>query len=358
MSEELPNVQVVLLAGGEGSRLWPLSRKGLPKQFLPFAPHGKTLIQAAFERARQIGESVESIWVCANRHHVPLLNQQLPDLRPDQLLLEPIGRNTAASLGWAALCIRAKDPDAVIVSLPSDHLFRDLEPWLEAVRSGIKAAWRFERLVLLGINPIDPSPQYGYLKIAHSIPFENTTIYEIERFIEKPSLAEAKSLIAQGKVLWNTGGLIAKVNVLLKAFERQLPEAYSLLRQIWANPALLRKRFGELPSISIDVGILEKETSLLAVQGEFERLDIGNLISLGKLLPTDDAGNRTNAVIVDREAHQNLAITDQGMIGLFGVDGLAVVRWGDVVLVCPQDRLEEIKAFQAQIVAEGWEKYL
>lgn len=358
MSKELLNVQIVLLAGGEGSRLWPLSRKSLPKQFLPLAPEERTLVQATFERALQLGGSEEKIWVCANRHHAALLQQQLPNLRPHHLLLEPVGRNTAASLGWAALCIQEENTDAVIVGLPADHLFRNPDPWLEAAWSGIKAARHFDRLVLLGIVPRHPSPHYGYLKIAQPIPFENGTLFEVERFLEKPNATEAERLITQEKALWNTGVVIADVNVFLQAVERHLPQTYSILCQIRATPTLMEQKFAELPAVSIDVGVLEKEPSLLAVQGEFERLDIGNLSSLSEFFSVDNAGNRYYGVIVDREAGENLAITDQGMIGLIGVKGLVVVRWGDIVLVCSQERLDEIKAFQAQMIEEGWECYL
>ncbi len=352
------NVQIVLLAGGVGSRLWPLSRKNLPKQFLLLSPDGKTLLQAAFERALKLGGSEEQIWVCANLHHADLIRQQLPSLRSDHLLLEPIGRNTAASLGWAALCIQKEVPAAVMVSLAADHLFREVDLWLKAAQRGIQLAEQFDRLVLLGVQPQHPSPHYGYLKIARPLSFEEIPIYEIERFLEKPSPEDAERLIADGKALWNTGTIIAKVSTFLAAFERHLPHALEILRQIWQNPQWNQTKFGELPSISVDVGVLEKETSLLAVQGMFERIDVGNLTSLRDLFPPDADENRGWGLFLTREAHKNLAITDQGMIGLLGVEGLAVVRWGDVVLVCPQDRLDEIKAFQAQLIDEGWECFL
>lgn len=358
LSNKSISVQVVLLAGGEGSRLWPLSRRNLPKQFLPLAPDGKTLIQAAFERAVQLTGSEEHIWVSANHRQAALLQQQLPDLASEQLLLEPVGRNTAASLGWAALRIRERNPDAIMVGLSADHLFRNLDLWLQTARAGILVAREFERLVLLGIKPFYPSPHYGYLKISRPLPLEGVDLYEIERFVEKPAPAEAEMFIAQGNVLWNTGVLIGKVEVFLQAFERQLPQAYLSLCRIQANPRLLDEEFAKLPAVSVDVGVLEKETSLLAVQGEFDRVDLGNLIAFGGLLTEDEAGNCNYGVVVDREASENLAITDQGMIGLIGVQGLAVVRWGDVVLVCPQERLDEIKAFQAQLIEEGWERYL
>ncbi len=358
MTKSPLNVQVVLLAGGLGTRLWPLSRKHLPKQFLPLALGGKTLLQAAFERAVKLAGLEERVWVCANVRHGDLVRQQLPSLHADHLLLEPIGRNTAASLGWAALCIQDQDPRCVMVSLPADHLFREERLWLQAAWSAVQLAAQFDRLVLLGVQPQSASPHYGYLQIARPLLFQQTVFYEINRFLEKPAPTEAEKLLMEGKVLWNTGVVVAKVAVFLSAFERHLPDAFEILRQIRATPTEAEEKFAELPVLSVDVGVLEKERPLFAVHGNFERIDIGNLNSLRDLLSADENANRGWGLYLTRNASQNLAITDEGMIGLIGVEGLAVVRWGDVVVVCPQDRLDEIKAFQAHLSEKGWEDYL
>ena len=242
-----PPTYTVLLAGGQGRRLWPLSRQALPKQFLTFKRGGQTLLQSAASRAMQVSGAMARILVLVQAAHADLARQQLPDLPPENLIVEPVGRSTAASIGLAAITLVQRSPGALMAVLPSDHLFIDVNPWFTALR----AAWSFaatnDRLVTIGIQPDSPSSSYGYLHMGQELAqLEGCGIYAAQSFIEKPDPLLARLFFESKEYLWNTGTFVWRSGVFLATVEQHMPALWAGLQRIAADPECLAEVFPNL----------------------------------------------------------------------------------------------------------------
>jgi mannose-1-phosphate guanylyltransferase len=340
----LSEVFALVLAGGQGKRLWPLSRKKLPKQFLPLTKSNRTLMQVATTRAKEIVGSMDNVLVSTQVEHATLVRQQLPELLADNLIIEPLGRNTAASIGLAAMAIQKRAKDPVMIVLPADHLLLDEQPWLEAVNTAATYAAESEDLVTIGIPPVEPSSNYGYLhkgEIIHTgVP---CPVYRVKAFFEKPNAATAATYIESQEYLWNTGTFAWRISIFQKALRKHLPGMFSALKHISLNPASIHQVLPTVESVSIDYGVLEKSSNLAVVQGSFQRIDVGSLVSLFQILPEDEQGNATMGEMIAKDSQNNIIYTDTGLIGLIGIDNLIVIRHQDVVLICPKDRATEVK---------------
>ena len=348
----------VLLAGGQGRRLWPLSRRALPKQFLAFKSGEPTLLQGAVRRAVQVSGSLERVLVLVQEEHASMGRQQLPDLPPENLLVEPVGRSTAASIGLAAVTLEKRAPQALMAVLPSDHLFIDVNPWLAALRAALAFAAGHDRLVTLGIVPQNPSSNYGYLHMGQELAhLEGCPIYEARSFIEKPDPVLARVLCESGEYLWNTGTFVWGAGVFLSAVEQHMPALFAGLQRIAADPQSLAAIYPTFQDISVDYGIMEKAAGVAVVRGEFERIDVGNLSTLAFLLENDPQGNAVEGLLVEKDSRDNIVYSDDGLVGLIGVENMIVVRHGDVVLVCPKERAREVKDLVAALADKGLDRF-
>jgi mannose-1-phosphate guanylyltransferase len=348
----------VLLAGGQGTRLWPLSRRAHPKQFLAFKNGEPTLLQKAVRRAVQVSGSLEGVLVLVQEEHAGMARQQLPDLPPENLVVEPVGRSTAASIGLAAITLEKRLPGTLMAVLPSDHLFIDERPWLAALRAALAFAAGHDRLVTLGIAPQDPSSNYGYLhmgpRLAH---LEGCPIYEARTFIEKPDGHLARLLCESGDYLWNTGTFVWQTDVFLLAVQQHMPALFAGLQRIAAVPESLADIYPTFEDISVDYGIMEKAAGVAVVRGDFERIDVGNLSTLAFLLESDPQGNAIEGLLVEKDSRDNIIYSDEGLVGLIGVEDMIVLRRGDVVLVCPKERAREVKDLVAVLVDKGLDRF-
>lgn len=347
------------MAGGGGTRLWPLSRENHPKQFLFLQPGGLSLLQAAVRRAESLTGSLQRVLVVTQQRYADLTRAQLPDLPSPNLVLEPVGRNTAPCLALAARIIQQRAPQAVMAVLPADHLFRQEQPWLQAMQRAVAFAAQQPYLVTLGIRPSAASSRYGYLQLGGSLD-DQAAVHQVEAFIEKPALEKARSLIESGSALWNTGAFAWQVQVFWQAVERALPEVAHGLRDL--GDAALAASYPQLPNISVDYGVMEKALNVAVVVADFERLDLGALESLAEIWPQDDHANTCQPLaagsLVAVESTGNLVAAAQGLVALVGVHGLAVVRAGEVLLVCPRARLDEIRQVAAELRRRGLAEYL
>jgi mannose-1-phosphate guanylyltransferase len=354
----------VILAGGQGTRLWPLSRAARPKQFLALAPGGRTLLQEAVRRTAVAVGAIERVWVLVQASQAELARQQLPELPEENLICEPVGRNTAASLGLAALHLQRRAPGAVMGVFPADHLYHDEAPWQEAVAAALAHANAHRDLVTIGIPPESPSDQYGYIllgaRLTDSQP-DSCPVFRAQRFVEKPDRATAQAYLNSGAYLWNTGTFAWQVETFLEALQRHLPQLYAGLQPVTADWERLAEVYPALPAISVDYGILERCANEAVVRGNFQRLDVGTLASLSELLPSDAAGNASSGDLLARDSRANIVFSDDGLVGLIGVENLIVVRQGDVLLVCPKERAGEVKELVAQLQnseKEEWRRLL
>ena len=336
----------LIMAGGRGERFWPKSRKSLPKQFLSLTDDGKTMIQLTVERILPLVK-MEDIYISTNRDYKELVRQQLPEIPEENILCEPVGRNTAPCIGLGAVHMRKKYEDAVMYVLPSDHLIKYTSIFLSTLKDAGEVAEKGENLVTLGITPDCPETGYGYIKFLPDQMLGRA--FEVDRFVEKPDLETAKEYVASEQYLWNSGMFIWKVSTILKNLETYLPETYQGLNRIAdaigteEEEAVLEKEFAAFQSESIDYGIMEKAKHIYILSGSFGWDDVGSWLAVGRIKKSNEFGNviTGNAVTVDTK---NCIIQGgKKLIATVGLEDIIVVDTEDALLICEKDSAGNIK---------------
>jgi len=347
------SLYTLVLAGGQGTRLWPLSRQSRPKQFLELDGSGQTLLQNAARRASLLAGEWERVLVVCQANQVDLARQQLPGLQPANLILEPVGRSTAAAIGLGIVKIQSQVPEAILAVLPSDHLFVDELPWLEATRAAIELATETENLIVLGVLPAEPSSNYGYLQLGEVLgKRRGLPVYPVSKYVEKPDKLKAEKYIQSGNYLWNTGAFVGRLSVFQSTLERFLPNTYDGLKRLQIQPENLETIYPTLANISFDYAIMEKSSNLMVVQGDFQRIDVGSLTSLAQVWQKDENENAVMGLSLAKSSQKNIIYSDDGLVGLIGVEDMIVIRHKDVVLVCPKERAGDVKDLLA-LLNEG-----
>lgn len=340
------NVIPVILAGGQGSRFWPLSREKHPKQFLSISPTGETLIQATARRARTAFPSSKLV-VITNLAHRDLVKSNLPDAT---LVVEPIAKNTAAAIGLAAITLSLEDPEAIMLILPSDHNIQNLDNLVDSWKIAADLAEAEDKLVTLGINPEYPHTGYGYIK--SGLPIRENS-FELDRFYEKPSLERAIQYCESGQYCWNAGMFVWKVSVILNEIKVHMPDLYSALEKIklelestkdeFQILGRITKEFNTLESISIDFGILEHSKNCAVVKAnDIGWSDVGSWDVWADHFPKDKAFNtiQGNGFLSETS---NCMIKSDKFFAAIGVDNLIVVDTEDGLLICHKDKTQDVK---------------
>lgn len=352
----------VIMAGGKGERFWPWSRSSLPKQFLPLTGE-RTLIQQAFDRISKTF-SPRKIMVATGADYLQLAREQLPHLPRDNFLLEPIGRNTAPCIGLAALALAKKDPKAVMMVFPADHMVNNGEAFQACLERCLALAAEGKQLLTIGINPTRPETGYGYIEREDNpLPGEPPT-YPVKRFVEKPDREKAMRFLNSGRYYWNSGIFAWKAALILEKIQKHLPELYGGLKSL--EPALgeaweyqaLQEVFPGLPGISIDYGVMEKEQDILVVQGSFQWDDLGSWTALAEHAPRDREGKAVWGRHVGIDTKNCLVYGRNNLIATLGVEDLIIVESDGVVMVCPKDRDQEVKALLQKMKEKGLDKHL
>lgn len=340
----MPVLYAVIMAGGRGERFWPLSTSKIPKPFIPLLG-SSSLLQDTVARIRQI-VPLERMLISIGSAHYEIAREQLPQIPPGNFIVEPVGRDTAACLGFCALHIEQRDPEAAMLALPADHFIGDEAAYAQAVQAGI-GSLDGATGVVFGIFPTRPETGYGY--ILTEKPAISTDAWPVIRFIEKPDITKAKEYLASGNYLWNSGMFLWRNRTLLGLFQKYMPETYSGLHKL--RPLLGKSGSGEeiglvfsaLPRISIDFGIMEKVSGLRLVPARFPWDDIGNWASLERALPPDALGNITQGPHIALETSGCVIFSRDETIATFGVSDLVVVQAHGRVLVCSKDRAADLK---------------
>ena len=351
----------VIMAGGKGERFWPKSRVTCPKQFLSLTSDGETMIQKTVKRLEPL-VSQEDIYIVTNAAYLDLLHEQLPGLPKENIIAEPAPRNTAPCVGLAASIIEKKYGDAIMFVLPSDHLIHAEEMYIDTLRKAARAAEEGCNLVTLGITPTYPETGYGYIKFIKGSGRDG--VYGVERFVEKPDLATAKSYLKDRGYLWNSGMFIWKASSIQYNIRAYMPVLYNGLQPIaesYGTPAfaeVLDEKFRGLPSESIDFGIMEKAESIYTIPGNFGWDDVGSWLALERINTTDVEGNMFDGDIVSIASRNCTVCGGKRTVAILGLEDMVIVDTPDALLVCDKNSTQDIKKVLAKLREEGREELL
>lgn len=362
MSKKNPNHYVVIMAGGIGSRFWPMSRTPHPKQFLDILGTGKSLLQQTWDRSKKIVPK-ENIFIVTNAEYRGLVKDQLKGIKPSQILLEPARRNTAPCIAYAAFRIKAQNPDACMVVAPSDHLILKEKEYSDLIRKALSEVEQKDALITLGITPTRPDTGYGYIQ------FENCGldgVCNVKTFTEKPDLEMAKELVASGEFLWNAGIFVWSVNGIMKAFEELMPEMYQLFKEgedVFATKEekkFIDVAYTQCKSISIDYGVMEKAKNVYTLAADIGWSDLGTWGSLYSYSDKDEEGHviQGRNVLTYDSKNCIVNVPKNKLVVLQGMEDMIVVENDDILLVCKQEDEQQIKRIVNDVKATKGKKYV
>lgn len=348
------------MAGGGGTRFWPLSRKRLPKQFLNLT--GKdSMVNLTFDRLARF-VAPEDVFVVTNHIHADLTEKLMDGrMKSNHILAEPAARNTSACIGYAAMEIVKKYGDGIMCILASDHYIKDEDTYVTVMQDAIRAAEETDSLVTIGIRPTFPSTGYGYIRNAK---IEGKSYRKVEEFVEKPDLETAKAYLEDGRYAWNSGMFVWQASTILSYFEKLLPDVYACLCKIGDamgtqdEENVLHEVYPNIPKISVDYGIMERADKVLMLEGDFGWNDIGSFDTLPVVLAADEAGNVCHGEHILLDSKDCICYAKNKLIAAIGVENLVVVETPDTVLVCARERVQDVKKIVEQLEAEGKEEYL
>jgi mannose-1-phosphate guanylyltransferase len=331
----------LVMAGGRGQRFWPLSTEARPKQFLDLERRGRTLLQSTVDRIAPLVGGVGRVLIATGDRYLPLVREQLPEVPDANLLVEPVGRDSAPAIALAALRLRDRFGDVGMGVFASDHRIDDAAAFERALRSAFELADVRRGLVTIGIRPTRPATGYGYIERGERV----MDGFHVSRFVEKPNLTRARAYVDSGAYVWNAGMFVWNVDTILAELDRHAPELMLPLREAYAAGDV-DLRFAELPKVSIDYAVMEKTDAAFVVEGRFDWDDIGDWAALERLLPKDDGSVHTVfGAHAGHDAAGNIVYTDgpDDVLVALGVEGLVIVKRGDTVLILPKERVGEIK---------------
>ena len=336
----------LIMAGGRGERFWPRSRQNMPKQFLSLTDDGKTMIQLTVERILPL-VNMEDIFIVTNRSYKDLVREQLPDLPDENILCEPVGKNTAPCIGLGAVHIAKKYGDAVMMVLPSDHLIKYTSLFLNTLSDACEVAEQGGNLVTLGIAPDCPETGYGYIKFQPEQTLGRA--FAVERFVEKPDLETAKAYLASEQYLWNSGMFIWKTSTILDNLQAHLPETYAGLckiREAIGTPMeeqVLEREFQGFRAESIDYGVMEKARDIYILSGAFGWDDVGSWLAVSRIKRSNELGNVVNGNVVTVDTRNTTIQGSEKLIAAVGLEDMIVVDSEDALLICEKDHAGDIK---------------
>ncbi|GHG94539.1 mannose-1-phosphate guanylyltransferase [Comamonas sp. JC664] len=349
----------VIMAGGSGTRFWPLSRQARPKQFLPLASK-QPLITDTSARLKGLA-SVKDTFIVCGPLHAKAAAKLVKGLPKANLLVEPVARNTAPAIALAAVQVAARDPKGVMVVLPSDHHVADVAGFKRTLADAADLA-ESGHIVTLGIKPSRPETGYGYIQVGAALEGGGR---KVRAFKEKPDLDTARGYVKSGDYLWNGGIFVFRVDVILEAFAKHMPEmqkGLDTLRKAAGKRTfggVLKKVFPKLPSISIDYGVMEKAANIAVLPGDFGWSDVGSFAAIPEVRPADAHGNVVSgaqAVVVD--CHNCVVLADKRPLSVVGLTDMVVVDSGDAVLVVPKDKSQDVRKVVEALKARKLTKYL
>jgi mannose-1-phosphate guanylyltransferase len=357
------NHYVAIMAGGIGSRFWPMSRTALPKQFLDVLNTGKTLVQWTYERYSKFIPA-ENIYIVTSEEYVDIVKTQLPMLPIDNILAEPSKKNTAPCIAYISFKLAQINPDAKCIVAPSDHLILEEERFQAIVLQALDFVDNIKALATLGIKPTHPNTGYGYIQYEGLEVAKD--VYKVKTFTEKPDVEIAKSFIESGDFLWNAGIFAWKISSILTAFEKYQPEMYELFDQekmhfnTPAEKTAIQKIYPQCTNISIDIAIMEKANNVYVMPASFGWSDLGTWNSAYENMEKDYLGNAVasdNVIVIDATKCMINSPKDK-LVLVQGLDDFIVIDTKDVLLICSRDKEQSIKEYVAEVKRNKGDKYI
>lgn len=339
------NIYAVIMAGGVGSRFWPRSKKALPKQLLKiFGDH--TMIQATVNRIKELID-YNRIYIITNELQAPEVKNQLKEIPQENIIVEPFGRNTAAAIGLASVIIKSKDPQAVTIVLPADHIIKEEEIFRNTLNNAAKFAYESKSLVTIGIHPTRPETGYGYIQIDDKKVQDN--IYKVLTFAEKPNYATAVRFLESGDFMWNSGMFIWRVDTILEEIRTHMPDLFEGLMVIDKHldqkdfHDVLINTYGQMKKISIDYGVMEKSARVYLTKGFFTWSDVGSWEEVYQLSEKNSEGNALIGQVYTDRVIDSYVYSPDKFTAVIGVDNLIIINHDDTLLVCRRDKAQDVK---------------
>ena len=336
----------LVLAGGKGTRLYPLSRSSKPKQFLKVF-NNKSFLKNTVDRVIPL-ISKENIYVVTNKDYEDKIKAELDNIDPDNIFTEPSNKETATCIGLSAIKLLKKDNDAVMVVLPSDHHIDNEKVYIETLSQAVEVANKRRGIVTLGINPTRAETGYGYIEIGTRIQSSQIPTYKVARFTEKPNIEVAKDFLLKGTYVWNSGMFVFRADVILREMEKYLPELYKSLMEIYKHlgeedeEKIIKEQYDLIDGISIDFGVMQKTRKAFVIKSDFIWDDIGSFSALSRYL-TEEKGNKAGSNVYLQDSENCAIFGDKNLIIGLGIKDLVIVDSGDVILIMDKNKDQEIK---------------
>lgn len=360
------NYFCVIMAGGIGARFWPMSRTNTPKQFIDILGDGSTLIKKTFNRFRRICPA-ENIFIVTNGIYKDIVKEQLPEISDEQIVMEPARRNTAPCIAYANYKIKEKNPNAVVVVAPSDHLILKEDVFIDVIEKGMETASNNDCLLTIGIKPSEPNTGYGYIQFNEDkcLP-ENNSIYDVKVFTEKPTIEIAKEFVESGEFLWNAGIFMWSLKSIFSAFEKFLPEVDDLFKQgeglynTAGEESFIKQIYQVCKNISIDYGIMEKADNVKVYAADFGWSDLGTWGSLFHLREKDEDNNAiVGKKVLTYNSHNCIVnMPKDKVVVMQGLDDYIVVENDGVLLICKKEDEQMIRQYVADVQVEFGNKFV
>ncbi len=356
------NNYALIMAGGVGTRLWPVSRQHLPKQFQDLLGLGSSLLQLTFQRLSEVCPK-KNIYIISNLDYEDLIQEQLPEIKKDQILSEPELRNTAPCIAYAVHKISRQNPDANLIVAPADHLILNQPEFNRLVHIGFEAVSKRDILLTFGISPTRPDTGFGYIEYNKSS--EENDIFKVEAFKEKPDLATAESFIKAGNFLWNAGIFVWNIKTIMKSMATHLPEVNMLFEQgkdfyySEKEKKFIEKAYHDCPNISVDYGIMEKAENVYVIPADFKWSDLGTWKSVYTHQDKDEQGNSTQGQVLCYDTSNSLIKVLPDMLAVVqGLDNYIVIEHNKVLMICNKDQEQMVKNFLNDAKARGFTDYI
>ncbi len=356
-------ITCVVMAGGKGERFWPKSRTNLPKQFLSISGN-KSMIQQSIARLEKLVD-IDKIFVVTNELYAELIHAQIPHLPKENIIIEPVGRNTAPCVGLASIIIEERYPDSTMIVIPSDHIIQNDIGFLNILRTSVDVAKVKGNLVTLGIKPTYPETGYGYIESAEEvIPLNGFEVYRVNRFVEKPDHSTAQRYLDSGNFYWNSGIFVWRIDSIRHYIRELMPDLHDVLETIKAGfiskdrAEVIRSEFIKMPDQSIDYGIMEKADNIYVIPCVFGWDDVGSWTALDRISERDENGNVIKGNILNLDTKRCIIESDGKLIATLGVEDLIIVDTEDVTLICSKDKAQEVKMLLKELREQKRDHYL